>query len=358
MDRIPRLREQLAARELPAALLLHARDIGYLTGFTGSTAALIVTPAHAVFVTDSRYVEQAREECPAVEIVATETGRSYEEKIGQVVRSLGLEAIAVESEYLTLQRHEKLQAELVGIALLPVAGLVAELRQIKDPHEIAAIRRACELTDRVFEQLLTWVKPGVRERDLAIEIEYAMKRQGAEREGFPIIVASGPRSALPHGRASERQIEVGDFVTFDFGAVVDGYCSDLTRTVVVGRASERQREIYAVVLRALEAAIAAIRAGVAGRDIDAVARERIAADGYGEYFGHGLGHQIGLEVHDGPGFSPRSEVTLAAGMVLTVEPGVYLPGWGGVRIEDDVLVTADGCEVLTRARRDLIELAA
>jgi Xaa-Pro aminopeptidase len=227
---------------------------------------------------------------------------------------------------------------------------------VKDAGELAVIREAVALADQTFTHILPHLKPGVAERDIAIEIEYFMKRAGAEGEAFGTIVASGARSAMPHGRASTKLLEAGDFVTMDFGARWNGYHSDLTRTVVLGKASDRQREIYAIVREAQETGLRAIRAGVTGKDADAAARKVIEDRGYGDHFGHGLGHGLGRSVHDGGSLSPRSDTTLAAGMVMTVEPGVYIEGWGGVRIEDDVVVTETGCEVLTRSTKELLEL--
>jgi Xaa-Pro aminopeptidase len=257
---------------------------------------------------------------------------------------------------MTVRQFNKLGEELKEATLEPVDDLVSPLRAVKDEEELRRIRHACAIADAAFEQILPLVRPGVIERDLAIELEHFMKKRGAEKEAFDTIVASGPRSALPHGRASARRLEAGDFVTFDFGARWEGYNSDLTRTVVLGRASDEQRKVYMTVLGAQMAALGAIRAGAEAKQVDAVARDRIAAAGYGERFGHGLGHALGREVHDGGGMNSRSEMKLAAGMVLTVEPGIYINGWGGVRIEDDVVVTGEGCEILTHAPKELIEL--
>lgn len=228
---------------------------------------------------------------------------------------------------------------------------------IKDETELGLMRRAAEIADQAFAEVLPLVKPGVAERDLAAELEYRMKRLGAEGPAFETIVASGFRSSLPHGRASEKRIEHGDFVTFDFGAIYRGYCSDMTRTVVVGEPTEKQREIYGIVLEAQRRGVAACRAGITGKELDAVCRSYIAEKGYGEAFGHGTGHGVGRFIHEGPKVSLRGENDrLEAGMVVTIEPGIYLPGWGGVRIEDMVLVTETGCEPFTKTPKDLLIL--
>jgi Xaa-Pro aminopeptidase len=355
-SRLQRLREALAEREAQSVLILDPINVGYLSGFTGSTAALVVTPERQLFITDSRYSVQAHRECPGFELVVTPSSATYGETIADQVKGLGVGELAIEGDFVTVSQHEKLVKQMEGVALKPVEELVRGLRRIKDAGEIASIRAACELADRAFEFVLTLLKPGAVEREIAAELEFWMKKHGAEKEGFDTIVASGHRSALPHGRASDKALETGDFITFDFGARLHGYNSDLTRTVVLGQASEKQREVYQVVLDAQLAALAAIRPGLEGKTVDAVARDRIKAAGYGDHFGHGLGHGLGRQVHDHPGLSPKIEMTIEAGMVLTIEPGLYIEGWGGVRIEDDVLVTEAGCEALTHAPKGLIEV--
>lgn len=356
LRRVVKLRARFPELDIESALILNPTNVGYLSGFTGSTAALLVTGSRAVFITDSRYRLQADRECPSFEIAITPRGGAYGETIGEQAREVGARSLGLEGDFVTLAQHEQLAKNLDGITLKPVGNLVGALRRIKEEDEIARIRAACRLTDRAFEFLLTCVRPGRTEREVAVELEYFMKREGGQKEAFDSVVASGPRSALPHGRASERVIQAGDFVTFDFGTRIRGYSSDLTRTIVLGSASAKQREVYGIVLEAQLAALAAIRPGAEAKAVDAVARDLITARGYGDCFGHGLGHGLGREVHDHAGFSPRSEVVLAEGMVLTVEPGIYIDGWGGVRIEDDVVVRSEGCEILSQAPKELIEI--
>ncbi len=362
--RIDRLRARLRVLELPAALITSTVNVGYLTGFTGSRAVLVVTEDDLRFITDTRYTVQAGRECATV-IVGSEPrrlrivvqGTTYEEQIVAAVRELGLSLLSVEGDVMPVSQFEPLGDALKEVTLKPVADLVGPQRLVKDEGEIALIREACALVDRAFDYLLTLVRPGVRERDVALELEYWLRRQGAEKEAFPSIVASGPNSALPHARASDRQLQSGDLVTFDFGVRWRGYHSDLTRTVVLGRATERQRSVYAAVLASLEAGVVAIRPGVVGRAVDSAARAAIRDAGFEEgMFGYGVGHSLGRAVHDGSIMNSQAEWQLGEGMVFTVEPGIYLEGWGGVRIEDDVLVTATGAEVLTHAPRELIEL--
>jgi Xaa-Pro aminopeptidase len=354
--RIEQLRARMAEQQLPAALIASSKNVGYLSGFSGSTAMLVVTADRALFITDSRYGIQAAAECPGCEIVVIENSGEYLDALAAQTEKLGIDTLGVEAERVTLAQFDKFREKLPKLELKPAAQLVDPLRLVKDEHEMPAIRRACALVDAVFEKLLGLLRPGVVERHVAAALEYELMLQGSEGAPFSTIVASGPRSALPHGRASDRTLQPGDLVTIDYGARVDGYVSDITRTIVLGPASEKQREVHQTVLDAQAAGIRAIRAGAHGKDVDSAAREVIKERGYGDHFGHGLGHGIGLDVHDHMALSQKSELTLQAGMVVTVEPGIYIENWGGVRIEDDVLVTHDGCEVLTHVPRHLIEL--
>jgi Xaa-Pro aminopeptidase len=350
--RLPKLRRQMEALDITALLVTDILNIRYLTGFTGSTAQVVVTPTQAAIFVDSRYYLQAEQQAPLYELVKIVSPKRWHEVVAEYLQSLSLERVHFEAS-LSYAAYEDLTRALTagaegGITLCPTRDVVEGMRLVKDADEIARIRAAAALTDECCEFGLSLLRPGIRERDVAVEMECYLRRHGAEQEAFATIVASGPLAASPHARATEKEIAAGDLVMIDFGVMREQYTADITRTVVVGRADSRQREIYAVVLEAQEAAIAAIRPGRQGREIDQVARDYIAARGFGEYFGHGLGHSIGLHVHDGAGFSPSSTVVLEPGMVITVEPGIYLPGWGGIRIEDDILVTADGAEVLTR----------
>lgn len=356
-QRLNRLRAAMAEAQLPALLVRQPENVGYLSGFTGSSAALLVTPEAALLVTDPRYTVQAQRECPGLDIRQTELTQSLVDRLADDVKAAGLSVLGVEAS-ITVSQLEAMRKKLVPVELRPVEEMVEKLRLVKDEGEIDLIQTACGIVDRAFEFILTLVRPGVPERDLAIELEYFMKKAGSEKEAFDTIVASGARSALPHGRASDKLLEVGDFITFDFGARVRGYHSDLTRTVVLGNATDRQREVYQVVLDAQQAALEALRPGMTGKEADQVARDLITARGYGEKFGHGLGHSLGRHVHDGGGLSQRVDTTLEAGMVMTVEPGVYLDGWGGVRIEDDVVIRENGVQILTHAPKELIEVPA
>ncbi len=352
--RLNALRAKLRERQLDAILISHPSNRRYITGFTGSSGFALVTLQEAILLTDFRYIKQAEEQSPHFKIVRH--SRRVFDTLRETCRELGLSSLAFEKDHLTYGQVEKLREALDGLSTVPVSGLIESLRMVKDEQELAILRKAVAIVDEVFNRIIQEIRPGLQEREIAIRMETMMRELGASGSAFDIIVASGPRSALPHGVASERVLEKGDLITLDFGAVYQGYCSDLTRTVMLGEPSPKQREIYEIVKEAQQAAVDGIRPGITGREADAIAREKIAAAGYGDYFGHGTGHGIGLDVHESPTVSPFGEQVLAPGMVVTVEPGIYLPEFGGVRIEDDVVVTENGHEVLTQSSKELIIL--
>ncbi|MDR3710544.1 MAG: Xaa-Pro peptidase family protein [Capsulimonadaceae bacterium] len=335
-------------RKIDALLVSDIHNVRYLSGFTGSAAQVLVLPEKAYLITDSRYAIQAREQCPHLDVrvskLSTDAGEQLASLLAEQKKSLriGFETSASYRQVETWQKY--------GARWRPVDGIVERLRMVKDSGEVDAIRNAARIAAKAFNDASRLLVPGTSERDVAIAIETAMRRRGAEGASFPTIVASGPNGALPHHSAGARKFEPGDLVTIDWGAEVNGYCSDLTRTVLIpgAPATDKQRDVYRIVLEAKERATAAIRPGVTGSEIDAIAREHITAHGYGEAFGHSLGHSIGRVVHDGATLSPKAAgVVLRPGVVTTVEPGIYLEGWGGVRIEDDVLVTETGHELLS-----------
>ena len=333
-----------------ALLLTDIGNLGYVTGFTGSTAQALITPDEALFITDSRYTLRALAECKGFQIIETPSGSGgYGEALQNILKERpAVRRLGFEAGHVTVSLRESFGKSGPNVQWIGTEDVIEALRVVKDPDEIAVIRRAIDVAEAAFLSVKPLLKPGTRERDFAIELEFAMRRGGAEGVSFDSIVASGPMGARPHHRAGDRQLEAGDLVTIDWGAVVDGYASDITRTVAIGHVSDEQRRLYGIVLEAQQRAIAAIAPGQTGKAIDAVARDFITSHGYGEAFGHSLGHSLGRDVHDGPGFSVRSDkLVLAQGMVMTVEPGVYLEDWGGIRIEEDVLVTEGGCEILT-----------
>ncbi len=339
----------MAQREIKAFLVTEIDNVRYLSGFTGSSGACLLTETGGYFVTDGRYRLQAPREVQTLEIRIEPQGTTRE--LTDLLKSVGL-PIGFESEHISVARLKRWQDE-TGAEYHPIENLVEDLRRVKDPEEIGLIQEAVEIVDTTFDRILDFLKPGRTEREIAVELDIQMLRLGAEAFGFESIVASGPNSAFPHARPSNRPLERGDFLTMDFGAVLRGYNSDITRTVVIGEAGSKEREIYGAVLEAQLKALAAVRAGIKGQDVDAVARESITAAGYGEQFSHNLGHSLGRHVHDGPALGRTVERELEVGMVVTVEPGIYVEGLGGVRIEDDVVVRADGCDILTKSSKEL-----
>jgi Xaa-Pro aminopeptidase len=351
-SRLNRLRAGLP-EGLDACLIVKPENRAYLTGFTGSNGYALVSRDAAWLLTDFRYVEQAAVEAP--EFTVQDYQASLYDFLQQLLAEHKLQKLGFESDFITFSIYqalkEKLQAELV-----PQTGLVEKLRMVKDAAELSAMRQAAAIAEEALRQTLPKIKVGVSEAYIALELEIAMRRLGADRASFDFIAASGPRSSLPHGRASSRLIEAGDFLTLDFGAVYNGYCSDMTRTFVLGEPSAKQLELYNTVLKAQLAALAAVRPGVLGKDVDKVARDIISEAGYGERFGHGLGHGIGRAVHEGPSAGTKGEDALQPNMVITIEPGIYIPDWGGVRIEDMVVVTPSGCENFYSFSKELLVL--
>lgn len=355
MNSLQKLQAKMADAGIPGLLVSDIVNVGWMTGFSGSSGIVLATPSDARFLTDSRYTIQAQEEISVMPSFSFASPMSQTDFVAQHAREMGITRLGFEAENLTYTSFETWRDAMPGIELVPLKNFVSPLRMVKTQDEIAKIRHACGISDAAFEHVKRLIQPGVTELDIAIEIDFFMRRQGAG-VAFETIVVSGNRSARPHGRASEKKLEVGDFVTMDFGARYQGYHSDMTRTVVVGSASDRHREVYAQVLKAQLAALEMMRPGVPARDVDARAREVFDEIGLAKYFGHGLGHGLGRLVHDTGRLASSSDDILEPGQVWTVEPGVYLEGFGGVRIEDDVVVTADGIDILNRTPKDLLIL--
>ncbi|MFZ5823240.1 MAG: M24 family metallopeptidase, partial [Bacillota bacterium] len=329
-SRLERLRASLVQRGLDAIVVNKPHNRFYLSGFTGSAGVLLITETKAYLITDFRYTEQAAAQAPAFEVLKPDTTNLA--LLGRLLEENQVQRLGFEGNFLTVDEHVGYRDALGQRELISASGLVESLRLVKDEDERNIMRRAAAIADEAWAQMIPLIKPGVVERDLAVELEYRMKKLGAEGLAFDIIVASGVRSALPHGRASEKLIESGDLVTFDFGAIYKGYCSDMTRTVMVGEPTEKQREIYETVLEAEKRGVAACKPGMTGKELDEVCRSYIREKGYAEAFGHGTGHGVGIDVHEGPRVSMRGEQDLLEpGMIVTIEPGIYLPGWGGVR---------------------------
>ncbi len=353
MTRLGRIHEEMGRKNLKNLFVSNIFNIRYLSGFSGSTAGLLVGPGEASLVTDFRYEEQAAHEAyPGVKVVIDKRDvlAAVCDMLSQVEGRIGFEA-----ESLTYAAFEKLAGAVRG-ELVATEGMVEGLRKIKDEGEIGSILKAALAADVVFAEIVKEIRPGMTEVELAARIDFLLRRRSTDVPPFKTIVASGERSSLPHASPTERVINKGDLVKMDFGASVDGYCSDLTRTVVMGKASAKQREVYQTVLDANLKALAGIKAGIKGSEADGLARQHIEAKGYGNKFGHSLGHGVGLEVHEEPRLSQKNDHPLAKGMVATVEPGIYIPGWGGVRIEDLVVIEDGGCRVLSSATKQMIEI--
>jgi Xaa-Pro aminopeptidase len=348
------LAERCAALEVDALLITKLANVRYLTGFTGSSATALVGPAGSVFFTDGRYDEQSRHEVPDLARVA-----SMDDPVGAIsehARRLGVGRLGFERHAVTVAQLERWQERFDDVELTGVGEEVERLRWVKDADELGLLRSAQEATDGAFEDILEVLVVGITERQAAAQLELAMARHGADAPSFEVIVAFGEHAAEPHHRPCHRPLAESDVITMDFGALVGGYHTDMTRTVAFGEPVAELRKVHDVVAAAQQAGIDALRAGVPAAEVDGAARRVIADAGYGDRFTHGLGHGVGLEIHEGPSLRRDGEDVLPAGAVVTVEPGVYLPGLGGVRIEDAVEVTDDGASVLGVSTRELIEL--
>lgn len=352
--RLAKLRERLATDGLDAILISKPENQAYLSGFTGSNGLLLISAAEALLFTDFRYAEQAAKQAPAFKVEMPEG--SLIGAAAQVIEGAKLGKVGFESDFLTWDSFNAYTKVITANALVAAGGLVEDLRMIKDEAELEVMRKAAQIADEAFATILPLIKAGAREWDLAVELQYQMMKRGATGVSFDTIVASGVRSSMPHGRASAKIIEQGDLVTFDFGALYQGYCSDMTRTVMVGEPTAEQRRIYEIVLAAEKRGLAACKPGITGNDLDAVCRDYILEHGYGPEFGHSTGHGVGRYIHEGPRLRKGSNQVLQPGMIVTIEPGIYIPDWGGVRIEDMVLVTETGCEPFTKTTKDLLVL--
>jgi Xaa-Pro aminopeptidase len=353
--RLAALVDGLTAAHLDGLLLTGLPNIRYLTGFSGSSALLVVTVRDILLITDFRYQTQVAEEVGDLARIVIEPASLWT-GLWQQLAHLPVKVLGFETAHIQHREFQRLVEAGARWQWRPTAELVETLRERKDEDEVALIRDAAGVATRALERTLPQLHVGMSELQVAGVLEKSLRDEGSEGFPFPSIVASGPRSALPHARSSTRMLERGDFLLMDFGAEVNGYCSDITRTVVMGKADEEQRGLYEVVREANALAASGVRAGMAGRDADAIARHYIDRAGFGELFGHSLGHGIGLEVHEAPRLARTAEATLPDGAVVTIEPGVYRPGWGGVRIEDDVVLDASGPHILTDFPRELLEL--
>jgi Xaa-Pro aminopeptidase len=354
--RLGRLRQVMEQRKLDALMITHVPNIRYLCGFTGSSGAILVTNEGGTFLTDGRYADQAHTEVQGstVRIVRKSALAAAAQYLTGKPR---LRRIGIEAAHLTIAERAVLAAALGhGSRLIDTPPLVEELRQIKDTDEIARIRAACQLGSELFAGVRTMLRPGVSEAEVAGDLEFRARKRGAEQMAFPTIIAGGKRSALPHGRASSAPLPPRGFVVCDFGVILAGYCSDMTRTAQVGRPLVKTQQVYNAVREAQQAALEAVRPGATTGAVDSAARKVLKRSRLGKYFTHSTGHGVGLEIHEAPRIAAGQKEPLKTGMVITVEPGVYVPGEFGVRIEDTVVVTETGCEILTACSKDLITL--
>ena len=352
---------EILAAKLPddqsAALVAAPHNLCYLTGFPSGDSWVFVTRAKAYFLTDFRYIEVAQNTIVGAECVMI---TRLSQTLTDLCKAENVSRIFLEAGETSLAQASALQKAVEGIAFETgdeLDGWLVGMRMVKDEHEVACIEQAQRITEAGFDHILPYIREGVTERELALELEFFMRREGAQRVAFDIIAVSGANTSLPHGIPSNKPVEKGDFITFDFGAVIDGYHSDMTRTVALGFVTDEQKHVYETVLKAQKQALSMLKAGVSCVDGDAAARDLIKAAGYGDAFGHGTGHGVGVQIHEAPNLSPRAgDRLLQVGNIVTVEPGIYLEGRFGVRIEDMVLITEDGCRNLTRSPKDLIIL--
>jgi Xaa-Pro aminopeptidase len=353
MDKLEKLKSSFEKLDIDGLLITSNYNRRYISNFTGSAGVVLVGKGRSLFITDFRYVEQATKQCQGFEIV--QHSGTLVEEVATQAKKLGIKKLGFEQDHLTFSAYSTYE-RAVEANLVPVSGVVEKLRLIKTTSEIKILKEAADIADAAFKHILDFIQPGKTELEVSNELEFFMRNAGATSSSFDIIVASGYRSALPHGVASNKLIESGDFITLDFGAYYQGFVSDITRTVAVGEPNAKLKEIYDIVLEAQLRGMAGIKPGMSGRAADALTRDYITEKGYGEYFGHSTGHGIGLEVHEGPALSSKSEIILEPGMIVTVEPGIYIPQLGGVRIEDDTLITETGNETLTHSTKELIIL--
>jgi len=348
-----RLLREMKEKGIDAALITSPENRRYFSGFTGTDGMVFIHPEASCLITDFRYIEQGNMQCPGF-IVADAPGAKAYEYIKELCDSLCIRNIWFEDESISLRTYQSLSEGVKPVSLLPDGGILSNLRIIKSAEEIENMRLAAAIADRGFDYMLTVLKPGMTEKEAALELEFFMRKNGSEGLAFPIIAASGQNGAMPHAEPQDKRLEPGDFLTLDFGCVVNGYCSDMTRTIAIGEPSEKLREIYRITLEAQLKALSILKPGVSCFDADKAARDCIEQRGYGDCFGHGLGHGVGLLIHEAPRLSRTGDGVLAPGMVVTVEPGIYLPGLGGVRIEDMVVITEGGYANITSSPKDLI----
>lgn len=355
VDNYKKIQNLLQEQSIEAVLISNGNNMRYISGFAGATGYLYISEKTHAVITDFRYTIQAEMEAEGYEVITIGHG-GYEEAINDLLRTESINILGFEAWDILFGTYNGLREKLNVKEFKPIGYEITNMRNIKTARELEYIKKAESIGDQVFSEILAFIKPGMSELEIAAQIEYLLKVRGGSCVSFPAIVASGINSSMPHAVPSAKKVEIGDFLTMDFGCVYEGYCSDMTRTIVIGKASEKQKEIYNTVLKAQLAALEFLKAGYKGKEVDKVARDIIYGAGYEGCFGHGLGHSVGLNIHENPRLSALEETVILAGMTETVEPGIYIKGFGGVRIEDLVVVTEDGCENFTFSDKSLIEL--
>ena len=354
-ERANKLLNAMQLSEHEGVLVYNPSNMFYLSGYTGEGLVLITRKTLAI-VTDFRYTEQAENQAPGFAVHMVGTGRNHEMIAGELCREAGVDTLYYEDDYVTVRTFDSCRKHIPGVEWKSVGGAIEALREVKDEHELSLIRQACKLTSEAFERILGQIKEGVTEKELALALDFDMMSHGASAPSFSTIVAAGANGSLPHAVPGSYKLRKGDMITMDFGARFGNYCADMTRTVALGQPSDEMLKVYNIVLEAQKRAQDAVAAGKCCRDIDAIARDYIYQNGYEGRFGHGLGHSLGIDIHENPRFNQVCTDILKVGQVMTVEPGIYLPGIGGVRIENSVIVTENGCEALTTPTRELIIL--
>jgi len=359
LERIKKLIEKISEKEFDGLLLVRnekliEENVRYITGFTGDTAYVVITPQRRILLLNDRYIDQGKEQCPEFEIIRFD--RPFTKKLSEVVKELNIKKLGVELNGLTMDMFKTIKDALSEIELVEIDGIIESLRAIKDTEEIKLIEHASRIAGKAYEHILNFFKVGAREKDIALEFEYFMRKSGADGLAFDTILVSGKRTTHQHGVPSEKKINNGDFVIIDFGALYKGYRCDISRAFVVGQATAKQKDIYYTVMKAQQKGLDLLKVGVRGKNVCADVRRIIEDAGYGDYTGYVLGHGVGLEVHEAPKFSSYNELVFEEGHVVTVDPGIYIPGWGGVRIEDTVVIEKNACKVLTDLPKHLMEL--
>lgn len=355
MKRTERLLVEMKEKGLESLFLNNSQNIRYISGYTGEDSYILISPKGKWFITDYRYSEQAKAECVEFEVIKrNRQAVTLGECVNQLLKDNNISTMGFERDHINFGMIEDIKNDIESAEIVPTSQIVEKLRYVKDEDEINCAKKACEIADKAFDKLIKVIKVGMTEAEAALELEYYMRQLGGEGVAFDTILISGKKTSMPHGIPSDKKIEHGDFITIDFGTLYKGYRSDMTRTFIMGEASEEQIKVYNSVLESQKVGVANAKAGIIGKKLDGKVAEILERDGYYQYSGKGLGHGVGLNIHEQPFLNPICEDVLKEGCIVTIEPGVYIPGWGGVRIEDTVVITKDGCEIITNTPKELL----